>query len=402
MVRSMLENAEEDVPSRVWASVEREIGVTRTVPFRRMAAFAASAAAAVVAGVFVGMRFFADSDKANSTFENIELVAGVPYAEDNGPSELDLASETSIISNSSLLAYVAPDMTPVPVSVTPSGPDITEERHEDGPQVSVPAEEIQSRETPIRETRAAEAEPEVRSAGEDDEADPFAMMAYEDSRRKKPARVSFTAGGDMQTNANPAGSTRLHRWNVSSAGNPSTTTVTQTSTNSTYSVPLSLGLKARIGFAGKWSFGTGLTWSMMERTFTGVYQEASDGMIINTFNSDIHNTLHYIGIPLNIYYDVVSGSRVNFYVFAGGSAEKLVSNKYRLAGRNDVNCSGLITKNLQFSVAAGMGVQFKVNDFFGIYLDPSFRYFFDSGQPVSIRTQQPFSMSFEVGARFNI
>ena len=399
MVRSMLENAEEDVPSRVWASVEREIGVTRTVPFRRMAAYAASAAAAVVAGVFVGMRFFADSDKANSTFENIELVAGVPYAEDNGLSELDLASETSIISNSSLLAYVAPDTTPAPVSVTPSEPEYAAERQDDGPQASVPAEEIR---TPVRETKAAEAEPEARSVGEDDAADPFAMMAYEDSRRKKPARVSFTAGGDMQTNANPAGSTRLHRWNVSSAGSPATTTVTQTSTNSTYSVPLSLGLKARIGFGGKWSLGTGLTWSMMERTFTGVYQEASDGMIINTFNSDIHNTLHYIGIPLNIYYDVVSGSRVNFYVFAGGSAEKLVSNKYRLAGRNDVNCSGFVTKNLQYSVAAGMGVQFKVNDLFGIYLDPSFRYFFDCGQPVSIRTQQPFSMSFEVGARFNL
>lgn len=397
MVRSMLENAEEDVPSRVWASVERKIGVTRTVPFRRMAAFAASAAAAVVAGVFVGMRFFADSDKDNSTFENIELVAGVPHVEDNGPSELDLASETSNISNSSLLAYVAPGMTPVPVSVTPSEPECTEERQDDGQQVSVPAEEIQSRETP-----ATEAEPDARSVREDDAADPFSVMAYEDSRRKKPARVSFTAGGDMQTNANPAGSTRLHRWNVSSAGSPATTTVTQTSTNSTYSVPLSLGLKVRIGFAGKWSAGTGITWSMMERTFTGVYQEASEGMIINTFNSDIHNTLHYIGIPLNIYYDVVSGSRVNFYVFAGGTAEKLVSNKYRLAGRNDVNCSGSLTKNLQFSVAAGMGVQFKVNDFFGIYLDPSFRYFFDCGQPVSIRTQQPFSMSFEMGARFNL
>ena len=207
----------------------------------------------------------------------------------------------------------------------------------------------------------------------------------------------------MQTNGHPGSVAQSAHWLASSHDSPAKTTVTQTSTNSTYSIPMSFGLKVRFDLdrGGKWSLGTGVTYSLMERTFTGVYQEAEDGVVINTYNSDIHNTLHYIGIPVSLYYDIISGSRVNFYAFAGGSVEKLIFNKYRVAGYPGVKSYGDTSDKLQYSVAAGIGVQFKVNDFFGLYLDPSIRYYFDNGQPVSIRTQQPLMMSFEVGARFN-
>ena len=57
---------------------------------------------------------------------------------------------------------------------------------------------------------------------------------------------------------------------------------------------------------------------------------------------------------------------------------------------------------MQYSVGAGIGVEFMLANHLGLYLDPGFRYYFDNGQPVSIRTQQPFMMNFELGFRFDI
>ena len=92
---------------------------------------------------------------------------------------------------------------------------------------------------------------------------------------------------------------------------------------------------------------------------------------------------------------------MDFYVYAGGSAEKCVANVYRMPDpvasyKENVN-------GFQFSVGAGLGVEFVVADILGIYADPSVRYYFkDANQPKSIRTENPVSFGFELGLRIRL
>lgn len=402
MVRSMLENAEEEVPSRVWVSVESRIGKTHVVPAWRRVAVAASVAAVLAVGSFVGLRMGSDTAKDNSTFDIKPTVEFVADAASSGSGTENLASETAKTVSGTLLADNVsrrePQAVRQPAAVQEGTEDVISVGKEDE---EVPENAGLTVSEPVQETAAKDHE----AVSDGDGTDPFALMEWEDSRKaSRGRRMSLTAGGDMQTNGDPASLTGQNRWNASSHKGPSSTTVTQLGTRSTYSIPMSFGVKARFGLDrdGKWSVGTGVIYSMMSRTFVGVYQEVDGGTVVNTYNSDIHNTLHYVGVPLNFYYDVLSGNRINFYAYAGGAAEKLVLNKYRVEGHPDAVSYGDKTKDLQFSLTAGIGVQFKVSDLFGIYLDPSLRYYFKNTQPTSIRTQQPLMMSFEVGMRFNI
>ena len=51
---------------------------------------------------------------------------------------------------------------------------------------------------------------------------------------------------------------------------------------------------------------------------------------------------------------------------------------------------------------AGIGVEFRLGRYVGLYIDPSLRYYFNNGQPKSIRSSQPLMLGFEAGLRFNL
>ena len=164
--------------------------------------------------------------------------------------------------------------------------------------------------------------------------------------------------------------------------------------SSTYGVPFTLGLGVRFGLGGKLSLGTGLEYSLLTRTFTGTYQ---------SYTGSILHTVQYVGVPINLYYDLFTTREglLNIYAFGGGTAEVCVGNAYRLLSgpgsviRDDAGA-------LQFSAALGAGFQFRLSEKLGLYFDPSVRYYFHGNQPKSLRTDKPFMFTVDAGLRFNL
>ena len=113
--------------------------------------------------------------------------------------------------------------------------------------------------------------------------------------------------------------------------------------------------------------------------------------------------MQYVGVPVNLYYDLyrTSDELMNLYAWGGGSAEICVSNKYRL-----MSAPGTVIPDkagaFQFSAAVGLGLEFRLADKLGLYVDPSVRYYFHGNQPKSIRTDKPFMFNFEAGLRFDL
>lgn len=166
-----------------------------------------------------------------------------------------------------------------------------------------------------------------------------------------------------------------------------------------FMLPFSVGLGVRYNFTNRWAVGTGIRYTNLSRTFVADFV-SRDGITVPL--TDIDNHQHWLGIPLNLYYDIVNTGRWRVHAFVGGAAEFLVANSFLIHySPKDLHYERRGTVP-QWSAAAGMGVEFRVAPRVGLYLDPHFRYYFDATQqPRSLRTIQPLRFDIEAGVRFS-
>lgn len=154
--------------------------------------------------------------------------------------------------------------------------------------------------------------------------------------------------------------------------------------------PVSLGLEFKTRLADRLYVSTGLTYSYLVSQY--------DLLVDKQLFTNAYNQLHYLGIPLTLSYNFVDTRSLGVYASLGGAAEKCISQRYVYGSNTGHEKVG----GLQWSAAAGIGVEYWFIPRLGIYFDPSLVYFFDNNQPLSIRTQQPLQARFEVGFRVKI
>ena len=174
-------------------------------------------------------------------------------------------------------------------------------------------------------------------------------------------------------------------------------------TEFSFGLPVSAGIGLRYDFNPRWGIGTGVVYTNLSRSFLGDYgKQLEDGTISMLYDTDITNQQHYIGIPVNVFFNIVNTGNWNFHVRLDGMGEKLVDNHFLVhdsAGDHHLHQKA---QGLQFSAGVGVGLEFKFSPNVGIYFDPTIRYYFDGNQPRSIRTIQPLRMDFEAGLRFSL
>lgn len=404
--RSMLENAEEAVPSHIMDDVFARLDAAesaassekkrKVLPFWVRYAMTGIAAAAVVSLCVI----LWPTEETPDPMTTAEVVVSGQNKETLKQDMLaeNVAEKPDIPTNKVAERPVRKTEPAVTHVVT------TEASEPETVQVVSGDEEIQTNISEDRNEEIVNVTPDSPKESEpsDDEyvGDPFSNIDEETGRQA--ARVSFLMGGDVASNGDAKSINRFggHKAPVLPVG--STKYIEQTSKNSSYAIPVTFGATVKISFGNNWAIGTGLNYTMLQRTFAGKYTEYLDGVLKHDIESDIRHTTHYIGIPVNAYYTFLSGSRIKLYAYAGGTAEKAVSNKFKVLDGPERITYSEKAKGMQFSAGAGLGVEFNVIDRLGIYVNPGVRYFFDCDQPVSIRTQQPFMMDFEIGLRVNI
>lgn len=404
--RSMLENAEESVPSHIMDDVFARLDAAesaassekkrKVLPFWVRYAMTGIAAAAVVSLCVI----LWPTEETPEPMTTAEVVVSGQNKETLKQDMLaeNVAEKPDIPTNKVAERPVRKTEPAVTHVVT------TEASEPETVQVAPGDEEVQTNVSEDRHEEIVNVTPDSPKESEpsDDEyvGDPFSNIDEETGRQA--ARVSFLMGGDVASNGDAKSINRFggHKAPVLPVG--STKYIEQTSKNSSYAIPVTFGATVKISFGNNWAIGTGLNYTMLQRTFAGKYTEYLDGVLKHDIESDIRHTTHYIGIPVNAYYTFLSGSRIKLYAYAGGTAEKAVSNKFKVLDGPERITYSEKAKGMQFSAGAGLGVEFNVIDRLGIYVNPGVRYFFDCDQPVSIRTQQPFMMDFEIGLRVNI
>ena len=167
----------------------------------------------------------------------------------------------------------------------------------------------------------------------------------------------------------------------------------QSVTDSKYSMPLTFGFQGQVEINDKISIGSGLNYSLLVSN----YQDFTP-----TSRLDVQQSLHYMGIPANIYFNLLRNDRLKLYVMSGVALEKGLSANYRIVENGIKRNESNKIEGLQLSMGAGIGAELKLSHDLGLYFDPSLAYFFSGKQPESIRTAQPLQYKFEIGMRFNL
>lgn len=164
-------------------------------------------------------------------------------------------------------------------------------------------------------------------------------------------------------------------------------------------LPIRIGLSVAYALTDRLSIGTGLTYTRLSSDIKDASRES---------NYSGEQRLHYVGIPVNVSYKVVSSRWISMYGTAGVLAEKCVSGTtdegYVVNNTvQQTNTHDISTKPLQMSVNAGVGIQFNVHDNVGIYAEPGLSYYFDDGSALqTIYKEKPLNFNLNVGVRFKL
>lgn len=382
-VRSMMESAEEEVPSNIWDAIDRRLPHKNPVLVPAWLKFfgVAFATAAAIALTLTFTGSFGETDSSiliNETEDTI--LADIPETIIEQPVEEQIIKRERVRIEAQTEISEENNFADVPYSEYKYKPSVEE-----------------------KQTHKKEVKEDGNTAG----MTPEEIEAYFNSPEEKSSskKISLDIKGTFGSNDGVSQKSIITGYFGSPTKDNLATTGVYESSTSVYSVPVSYNIGARFYLTKRLSLGTGISFTRLSRNFKGEFMEANaerTSYVRYLKDADIINRQYYIGVPINIYYDFLQTDFIQFYGFGGAEFEKGLSDKYMITANAETANFSKAISGIQSSVAAGLGLQFCVIKDLSIFIDPSVRYYFDCNQPSSVRTAKPFMFNFEVGARFNL
>lgn len=175
------------------------------------------------------------------------------------------------------------------------------------------------------------------------------------------------------------------------------------STSEKHRMPVSVGLAVQWQLTERLALETGLTYTRLASSFDHIGA-----------SSNIHQEqrVHYLGIPARLHVQLFQRNRWSGYGTGGGSIELPVAASLSTT-EDDVRAGMHATRTeavkshpsapVQFSVLAGVGVQYSLAPHIALYAEPSVQWFVPTGSDISTyRTEHPLTFIPAVGLRWEM
>lgn len=162
----------------------------------------------------------------------------------------------------------------------------------------------------------------------------------------------------------------------------------------THAAPISFGLTVRKMLNKTIGIETGLIYSYLSTDFE----------MRGTSRYDASLKMHYLGIPVHLIVNLHDKKPWNIYVAGGGMVEKGIHFVYKQSSYFTYGTQGKETgsvSGMQWSLTGGLGFSYHLYKGMNLYAEPGFTYYFDTNQPVSRRTDDPFNFNLRVGLRYD-
>lgn len=155
--------------------------------------------------------------------------------------------------------------------------------------------------------------------------------------------------------------------------------------------PISVGMQIAFGVAPRLSLSTGVVYT---RTSSDFYPYAPN----NDYN--VHQVLHYVGIPVGLNYELWRSGGFHAYVMAGAEAAYNVKNDTDEDGTRKQDAK---RDRVQFSGKASLGAQYDISPNVGLYIEPGAKYYFDNGSDIeNTFKDKKLNFNLQFGLRFNL
>ena len=369
-IREILYNAEEPVSPGVWSAVAAGLDAKkRIVPAWMWGAMAFAAAAAVAVGVFlwrpndIRLEEYTPASPLAAQLQN-SLPGGIVMPEEVSSAPVrKAAAPIALREEATLEAVPTATINPVPLQKLSS-------------RLAMP--------------------PESSYVAQVDDNYLLNELAWE--AKPLPGRdISLTASGNFQASSKAPFLSR--RGAAAAAAVPQEGVYDPVPESDKPGFPFSVGLGVKWNFAPRWAVGTGINYTNLSRSFTANY--ADDGFVLTQVPVD--NMQHWIGAPVNFYFDVVRSPRWRVHVLAGGEMDYLLANNFMVHGNKPIPWQKKDT-SFQWSAGVGAGAEYMITPWLGIYLNPIVRYYFTrvSGADINGLPVHPVRFMMEGGLRFSI
>ena len=141
--------------------------------------------------------------------------------------------------------------------------------------------------------------------------------------------------------------------------------------------PVRFGLSLRYQLTDRWSVESGLSYTRLSSDIT---------TIIDDKTTVTEQRLNYIGLPLNISYELWRSRYFGLYVSGGSTIEKQLE-----------------ASPWQFSLNGAAGAEYKLTDFFSLYAEPGIGYYFKDGSSTpTIYKDHPLNFNLSFGLRLHL
>lgn len=379
---------EERPSDELWAALSKKAGLQES---RRKVIpvwfWGLSAAAALMAGIFVVTKV---NDKSVNALGGITADVAVSEPVDAvvsepidtavpEPVERTLAEDLAEVKARKAKSALIAEAVPVESSVSAVAENVTSMNTEEY-AAEVPSENHDAREAATVESDTVEQSEPAMSWDEYLKETPSEKAR---ARRSGGFSAGIVAGGAVGGNtsgskptamvmgANPlaAGVTKTDWLDKDSKASAIVYNQPEVQEEYSHKIPVKVGLTARYNITGRLGVETGLTYSILSSSVKIGNSETGKNWSTGS------QTLHYLGIPLNISFNILNSRYVNIYVTGGGMMEKSISGSIKtdeyVDGKFDRTLTTNISpKGLQWSVNAAAGIQANILPQLGFFVEP--------------------------------
>lgn len=174
----------------------------------------------------------------------------------------------------------------------------------------------------------------------------------------------------------------------------------EVTTEYSHKMPVKIGASIRYDFNKFLGIESGLTYSFLSSDLKTGKEGAVSGW------SKGVQSMHYLGIPLNLSFNIFTSRYFNAYVTAGGLMEKCVrgslkTDEYLDGKYHGSSSTTLKQKGLQWSVNGAAGIQVNILPQLGLYMEPGVSHHFSNNSKVrTIYSDKPTDFSLSFGLRY--
>lgn len=385
-------------PEGIWEAIEGSLFITNA-PHRRgrivrKTIYWVSAAAVVILSAIISLPYLPN--------HNVNVKRAVSVVESAKEMKYEVSDTPVQVAPAVVSATAVANIKAVTATVNSYKVDIVDSKPETG---SIPAkntEEVAASHTVMAETNAnlphKDKEPgdNVKYYEKNYKTDDFAALEYEESiisRKRNKYSLSFSSNIAPGANTAVNSGFKMASFGQNISSSVKGVSVVERTSSIKYSIPFSIGVQLQMKLSKNLNVGAGINYSYLRSKYDG---------LINKQPYSIKQSLHYIGIPVNLYALFPFNSNILFYINAGGTIEKGIRAVNYLKSYNDSYHISNSISGVQYSVNGGVGFEYKFSKSMGLYLEPNAVYYFNSDVPASIRTDQPFQFKVEIGFRIHL